>query len=286
MSKQRKIVSPIKKVSKKAAPPQPEVVEEVEYVEEQPTQQFKDFKEYLNVFEFDCILPGSGKRIRFKPMTVKALKRMLTREDENTSAEAYTEMFDELFRNSVLNENFDPHELLVFDRYVLLLEIRKKTKGEKSEVTVTCGKCKGQSVQSIDFEDIEILPVPDNIDYTIPITSDLSITMKYLTRADELVVFQIANEETKGMKQLQKETETAIWMDAAAVDEIVTPQGPQPGITIYDKKYLLENLPQPLYAEIQGWHERYKFGPELEIKLKCPHCKHELQEDVTDLNFF
>ena len=240
----------------------------------------------MNVFEFSCILPGSGKRIRYKPMTVKALKSMLTQEGDISSAEAFTEMFDKLFNHCVLNEDFDPTNLFVFDRYVLLFEIRKHTKGETSEFQLKCPECKSQSVQKIDFEDIEILPVPDNIDYTVRLTEDLSVTMKYLTRADELMVFEIANEECRGMSATEKETDTVIWTTAASIDEIVTPQGPQPGITLYDKKYLLENLPQPLYREVQEWHDKYKFGPDLQVKIKCPHCKHEAKQDVTNLDFF
>jgi hypothetical protein len=297
MNQKRKIVSPIKKVNNKVAPQEMQYVENEEHVEEyaeeyadveveQPQQQFKDFKEYLNVFEFSCILPGSGKRIRYKPMTVKALKSMLTQEGDISSAQAFTEMFDKLFDHCVLNENFDPINLFIYDRYVLLFEIRKHTKGETSEFTMTCPECKGQSIQKINFEDIEILPVPDNVDYVVSLTDELSVTMKYLTRKDELYVFEIANEECKGMGATEKETDTVVWMLAASIDDIITPQGPQPGVTIYDKKYLLENLPQPLYRKIQTWHEENKFGPNMTVKVKCPHCKNEAEQDVTDLDFF
>jgi Zn finger protein HypA/HybF involved in hydrogenase expression len=279
----KKRVSPIQKVKKVATPPQPEILEEV--VEER-TEGFKDFRDYLNVFEFNCILPGSGQHIKFKPITVAALKKVLSYDGDTGNAEVITAMFDDLFRVCVLNDDFDPHDLLVFDRYTLLLEIRKKTKGEKSEFEFSCPKCKSQSVQEIDYDDIPILPVPDEIDYIVNLTPDIDVSMKYITRADELEVFDIVKHNTKGMTENEREAESALFMEAMAINEIITPQGVQEGVNIFDKKYLLEQLPQPLYDKIGNWHEENKFGPDLEIKIKCPHCKEEMEQTITNLNFF
>ncbi len=279
----RKIVSPIKKVNKEdVEQPQSQVQEEVQ----ENVEEFKDFRDYLNVFEFNCILPGSQENIRFKPLTVAALKKVLAYEGDTSNAEVITSMFDDIFKTCVLNSDFDPHDLLIFDRYQLLLEIRKKTKGEKTEFEFNCPKCKSQSIQKVDYEDIETLPVPKEIDYIIPLTDQLSISMRYLTRRDELRVFKIVNDNTKGMKPNQKEGESALFLEAMAVDQIITPQGPQEGIDIYDKKFLLEELPQPLYEKVGEWHEKYKFGPQLEIKIKCPHCEHKIEQNISDQNFF
>ena len=288
----KKIVSPIRKVVKKskvATPPQPvqeESVEEVIEVQEVVEEKFKDFREYLNVFEFDCILPGSQEHIKFKPLTVGALKRVLAHEGDTGNAEVITSMFDDIFDVCVLNKGFDPKGMLIFDRYALILEIRKKTKGEKSEFETKCPKCKGQSVQSIDYEDIKQLPVPEDIDYIVRLTDELSVSMQYITRADELLVFDIARKNNKGMTQNQKEAEVSLFLEALSVDKIITPQGPQDDVTVFDKKYLLEQLPQPLYEKIGEWHEKYKFGPQLEINIKCPHCEYEMEENVSELSFF
>ena len=116
-------------------------------------------------------------------------------------------------------------------------------------------------------------------------TNDLSVNMKYITRRDELAIFKIVN-GLKDLNKNQREAEAAIFLEASAIDEIITPQGPQDNISIYDKKYLLENLPQPLYQKIQKWHEENKFGPELEINLKCPHCEYNTVENVSNFDFF
>ena len=93
---------------------------------------FKDFRDYLNVFEFDIILPGSGERLKIKPLTIGGIKQILTYDIDTLTPSMLTDMFDKIISQSVITKGFDPSELYLQDRYYLVLEIRKKTKGESS----------------------------------------------------------------------------------------------------------------------------------------------------------
>ena len=107
----------------------------------------RDFKDYLNVFEFKTFLPGVEEEIIFKPLTIGTIKQIASYSEDEPDAGTLTNMFDEIFKKSVVSENFDPLEIYLQDRYFLILEIRKKTKGETIKYTLTCPKCKSQSPQ-------------------------------------------------------------------------------------------------------------------------------------------
>ena len=40
-----------------------------------------DFKKYLNVYQFEITLPGTGELIQFKPITTGQIKKLLVYED-------------------------------------------------------------------------------------------------------------------------------------------------------------------------------------------------------------
>ena len=249
----------------------------------------KDFKDYLNVFEFNCVLPGTGQKVKFKPLTIGNIKQIASYSEENPTAGTLTNMFDEILKNSVISEDFDPLEIYLQDRYFLILEIRKKTKGEVVEYNMTCPECKSQSKQKIDFDDILVKQRRDDIDYDIRITGELTIRLRHLLRHQEKEIYDLWS-TFKKEKQYENDTEAdldlAILLEAQSIEEIITPNGVQDGITILDKKYLLENIPQPLYKKVADWYDEYDFGPEMIIKVKCPHCKFESQQDITNTDFF
>ncbi len=274
-------MAPKKKVVAKIIKPQA-----VTKVQKVPT---KDFKDYLNVFEFDCVLPGTGQAVKFKPLTIGNIKQIASYSEDEPTAGTLTNMFDEIFRTSVITEDFDPLEIYLQDRYFLILEIRKKTKGEVVEYNMTCPECKSQSKQKIDFETIPVKPKRDDIDYDVPITEELTIRLKHLLRKEEKEIYDLWDTFKKN-NQYENSTEAdldlAILLEAQSIEEIITPNGVQDGITILDKKYLLENIPQPLYQKVADWYDEYNFGPEMTIKVKCPHCKFESQQDITNTDFF
>ena len=157
-----------------------------------------DFKNYLNIYEFDLPpLPGSGEKLKIKPLTTKQIKNLLMYEGSEEDFALMTQIFDDIIHESVTTPDFDLSELYLQDRFFLLLEIRKKTKGEVHEFNYTCGQCKSQSLQKVNLDELKVTPKPDSEDNIIKLTDDISVEMDFLKRKHEF-------EATEALKILKE----------------------------------------------------------------------------------
>lgn len=135
------------------------------------------FKDYLDVYTFECELPGSGEKVEFKPLTTKEIKKLLVYEDEEPSK--IEDVLDHIIQNSVTTEDFDTDNLYLQDRFFLLLEIRKKTKGENYEFQFDCPECGTQNYLVQDLDNLPITKIPNREEENtkVSITKDLSINL-------------------------------------------------------------------------------------------------------------
>lgn len=118
-----------------------------------------DFKMYLNMYQFDTKLPGSGRELKIKPITTGQLKRMLMYENVMDMGKI-EEALDTLITECVLSKDFDVNELYLQDRFFLLTELRKVTRGNMYTFTAFCNNpmCGSQYVHTIDLSKLPMRP--------------------------------------------------------------------------------------------------------------------------------
>lgn len=272
-NKKRVIRTPVKMVKKEKQP-----------VEKQSTP---DFRNYLNIYDFEITLPGSGQKLRIKPLTTGQIKNLLTHEGNEDDIDLLTKIFDDIINESVITEDFDLTDLYLQDRFYLLLEIRKKTKGSKHQFDYTCENCNSQSLKIIDLDTLPITPIPD-IGHIIKVNDDISVEMDFLKRKDEFEATEALKilKETSDFSDLQEQAEFALLLEASGIKNIIVPEGKQEDITIFDKKYFLENIPKFLYQNIKDWYEKSDFGVEFFISIECEHCGKNKEINIPYDNFF
>jgi len=236
-----------------------------------------NFKEFLNVYEFDCTLPGSGKKIKFKPITTGQLKELLIYEDE-TDPMVIEEALDKLISSSVVTKDFDIRDLYLQDRFFLLLEIRKATKGEKYEFTQSCNKCGSQTLHSIDLNKLKTIKLKRKINSKIKINDNISIDLSIIKRKNQLEASEIIK-SFDDISDSQRLTEMALLIHASTIESVTTPNGVE-ALDILDKKYILENIPTSIYEEIKEWHNKHDFGIEFTFNFECSKKDCENKEDV------
>lgn len=276
MVKKRVIKTPIKKVS-----------ETKEIVKEEKKEA--DFKNYLNVFEFDITLPGSGEKLLIKPLTTKDIKKLLQYEGVEDDFALMTQIFDDIIFQSVITEGFDLGELYLQDRFHLLLEIRKATKGAVHTFDYICvnEECESQSLKTIDLNKLPIKERPE-IDNIIKLNDSIKVEMDLLKRKHEFEATEALRliTEKEKLSALQINAELALLLEAAGIKNIILPEGNQPNLSIFDKKYFIEHIPKFMHKMIQDWYEDSDFGTDFKISVQCEHCGDKQEQEITYNNFF
>lgn len=115
----------------------------------------QNFKRYLNCYEWETTLPGSGKVLKYKPIVTGQIKSLLMfsdSEDDNAIENA----LDKLIQECVTTDGFDVKGLYLPDRFYLMVEIRNATKGSKYNFQSKCYNCDSQSMHTVDLSKLPL----------------------------------------------------------------------------------------------------------------------------------
>lgn len=244
-------------------------------------QKFYDF---INVYEFSCELPGSKEEVKFKPVNTAQIKKLLTYENE-TNYVIQEQAIDELIASSILSENFDINEQYIYDRLFLLIELRKKTKGEILEFQIACPECKSQSINRVNLDELEMVPLDDDKNHIVDMDK-IKVHLRHMKRKHQREDIK-PNFFPKMMNETQKAYMFQVAFHACAIDKIETPSGIDENIPMKDRMYFVENIPMMYMESIKDEINKMSFGWKLENKIKCVHCGFENKELIPiQQNFF
>ena len=244
------------------------------------------FYDFVNVYEFTCELPGSKENIQFKPVSTGQLKKLLTYENE-TNYVIQERALDELITSNILTEEFNVDELYIYDRLFLLIELRKKTKGEVIEFQVTCPKCHSQSLNRVNLDELETKQIDENMN-TIVDLDQVKVHLRHMKRKHQKKDIT-PNYFSKSMSESQTGYMFQVLFHACAIDKIETPSGIDEDIPMEDRVYFIENIPMEHMEIIKDKVNDMSFGWKLQNKVKCVHpdCGFEHTEEIPiQQNFF
>lgn len=242
------------------------------------------FYDRINVYEFSCELPWSGQEVTFKPVNTGQLKKLLTYEKEKNLL-LQEQALDDLISSSVLTEDFNSDDLYLEDRFFLLVEMRKKTKGEVLEFTLTCPKCNSQSLNRVDLNSMPIKQLDKEADLTVDLVNDVKIHLRRVKRKHQKEIKPSFLKPNLSNLQITAEMQTLF--HACAIDKVETPDGIDENINMTDKVYLIDNIPTSEYDKIRNKIEDISFGLDLTYKVKCRACNFEQDTIVpVENNFF
>lgn len=232
------------------------------------SEQQAKFRDVLNIYSFSCKLPGTGETIEFKPLTTGQLKKLLTYEGE-TNPIVQEQAIDEVIEASIVTEGFDPNSLYLEDRFFLLLQIRKKSKGEILEFTYDCKKCGSQTLSRVSLDSLPIIERKD-VNPEVDLGNGIKVVLKHVTRAD----YKYINQNMfKNLSDLQATAEMQIMLHSLSIESVTTEQyGEETDLTLQDKKYLLENIPTNGYEKVKNWHDDNTFGIDFKYNIRCIKC--------------
>lgn len=241
----------------------------------------------LNVYEFEKTLPGSKQTVRFKPITTKLLKKLLVY-DNTTDQEIAENALDDIIVNSVISpSDFKIDDLFLQDRFSLLFEIRKKSKGESYEFDFKCDKCQGQVKQVVDLNSFKEIQLPAKYEKDIKISDSLTVEVDFITRAQQKEVYSFVKKiENSLVHKNQKLGELSLGVLARSIRAVKSGKDKDENISLEDAVYLLDSLPESKLEDFKKWFEVNHFGPVMKFTKRCFHCGHEEEIDVPLTEFF
>ena len=243
------------------------------------------FYDFVNVYEFTCELPGSKKTVQFKPVTTAQIKRLLTYENE-TNYVIQEQALDDLISSTVLSDDFDINEQYIYDRMFLLIEIRKKTKGEVLEFQITCPECNSQSLNRVNLDNLEIKQLEDNNNRIVELGDKIKVHLRHMKRKHqkEDIKPQLFS---KRMTDTQQAYMFQVAFHACAIDKIETPNGIDENIPMKDRVFFIEQIPIGYMEILKEEIDNMSFGWKLQNKVKCNHCSFNFVEEIPiQQNFF
>ncbi len=237
----------------------------------------------IDVPIYDLKLISNGKKIRYRPFTVKEEKLFLMALESNDT-ETTINTIKQVINNCVLDE-INVNTLPVFDIEYLFLHLRAKSIGEEVQLKYKCNndivtgeetkKCGNLVDFSFNILDIEPT-IFDNHNNKIEITDRLGIVMKYPN-------FELIE------KHKDKDTvENLILMIVGCIDYIYDAE------ELYyakdsSEKELLEFVDSLQTKDLEKIKLFFDTAPKLQKKLnfKCNKCNHEEEIDLEGIqNFF
>lgn len=240
-----------------------------------------DFKSYLNCYEFDITLPGSGESIKIKPITTGQLKKLLVHENDDNPL-IVDKILDELMAESVITDGFNIDKLTLQDRFFLLVELRKISKGNIYKFSIICEKCGAQSLQAIELDKLKVKKLSDKTKYDVKLDDNITITMGYITRGEQKEAFKrIKPNDTTTMKM----ADMATLSYASAIKAVKLPDGGN-SMALDDSIYMVDHMTQNMYDKMTEWVRDNNYGIEFKKELACSHCGDKRLLEIPLENFF
>ncbi len=241
-----------------------------------------DIKSLIDSYEFPCKLPGSGQELLIRPLTTGQMKKILVYEGE-TNPYVVEQALDRLITECVVSDGFDITDLYLQDRFFLLIEIRKVSKGSSYEFKFNCPKCNFENVKQFSLNDLVNIPKKE-IDSLIRISEKMKFRVDFPTRRDQINA--IKKYKNVKMTEAEREIEIVTATFANCIKEIHTADGIIKDASIDDKIFVLDNIKTDVYDEFKQWFKDSSFGIEFKVSVGCGSCDFVENMDIPLSNFF
>ena len=124
-----------------------------------------------------CVLPSTNERVEFRPFLVGEQKVLMIAQESDDQKTQVREMIRLI---NTCCEEVDANKLVTTDLEYLFLQIRIKSVGETSDVTMKCTKCETENTIEVDLETAEIKQ-DKKVSNIIKLNGEVSIELKHPT---------------------------------------------------------------------------------------------------------
>tara|TARA_R110000868_G_scaffold88578_7_gene246906 strand:+ start:5985 stop:6689 length:705 start_codon:yes stop_codon:yes gene_type:complete len=223
--------------------------------------------------KYKVTIPSTGKVAFFRPFLVKEQK-VLMMALESKDAEQIIRATNDTIASCI--EGVDIASLATFDVDYIFLQIRSKSVGETSDITILCTECDAENKITLNIEDINI-----KVEHEVPeivLTDKYTLKMRYPKYVD--IVKTMINPD---LKEVDKLFHTAL----VSLDSLLT----ENERILFDdetEEERLQFLDGLNSAQFEKIMEFVNAIPRLkkEIKFKCRSCEHDNNQLVEGIESF
>lgn len=206
---------------------------------------------------------------------VVEIKAMTAREEDILTSAALAKkgtILTELIRSCLIDKSFDPADLLVSDRYALLLTIRAVGYGTEYEDDVTCSECSVTksrvfNLASFPIKRLDIEPITPGTNlfgFTLP-KSKKQVQFRFLTGRDEEDMHVLAERQKKLGIILESNVTSTLIRSIVSID----------GKTDKSKiARFVQNMPAQDSLALRKYMGDHQPGVLFRQQLACPACNH------------
>tara|TARA_R100000808_G_C2124175_1_gene134759 strand:+ start:222 stop:938 length:717 start_codon:yes stop_codon:yes gene_type:complete len=232
----------------------------------------------LDVPTYTLRVLSTNTDIRYRPFLVKEEKILLVAL-ESSEGDDITKAIQQIIENCIVEGNVNVGELPLFDIENIFLNIRAKSIGENSALSIPCTSetCEEYTEHNINLEEIDFV-INENHNTKIELTNSVGVIMKYPS-VNGLNDIEIEAED---------EMQQSINLILACIESVYDDKAEYDfrDYTLQERNDFIENLTQQQLASIQ---EFFTTMPTLQYELdfKCSVCGTEDIIPITGLqNFF
>ena len=232
-----------------------------------------------DTLNFSMTIPSSGQKVKYRPYLVKEEKILLQAFESKDTVTCLQAMCDTISACLDEEENIDVPTLATFDIEYMFMQLRAKSVGESSDISVKCKKseCSRANNVSVDLESLSV--DVSNKDKIIKINDAISVELGYPTYENMIKGEKLRTEEygrghkkNKGAKEAE-ELSGVFQVIASSIiavlteDERIDCRNQQP-------KEVMAFLDSMTAAQLQLLATFFEDMPALKhtIEFDCKHC--------------
>lgn len=125
---------------------------------------------------YECTVPSTGEKVSYRPYLVKEEKILMMAMETQDQKQALRAVVDTIGA-CVQGDSFDAKSLTTFDIEYLFTQIRSKSVGENSTISMKCSECDASNEYTLDISTVKVEKPDEN--NVIKLSDSVSVEMRY-----------------------------------------------------------------------------------------------------------
>lgn len=228
----------------------------------------------LDVPRYETKLPSTGKKLIYRPYLVKEEKVLMIAMESNDQGQMIRAVKDII--TSCTDGMVNADEMTMFDLEYMFTQLRAKSVGETTKVSIPCKHCNHKNEVDINLSNVKVNDVKDN-SKKIKLTDSVSVLLKYPTVS-----------EVQGMQGTNKsEIDIIFDLIIASIDSIYA------GQEVFDAKEqskkemtdFVDSLNSEQFNKIKSFIENMP-SVSISASFDCESCNTHNENELRGLNNF